>query len=74
MLEHIADEILSELNLYRCNLLYTGGGHFYMLLPNTKKTKEVLEIAQNKINEWFINEYGNSLYIAIASEEASITP
>ena len=71
MLEHIADEILSELNLYRCNLLYTGGGHFYMLLPNTEKTKKILEIAQNKINEWFINEYGNGLYIAIASEEAS---
>lgn len=71
MLEHIVDEILEENNLFRCNLLYTGGGHFYMLLPNTGKVQESLKKAQEKINDWFVNEFGNSLYIAIASVEAS---
>lgn len=71
MLEHIVDEILSQLDMFRCNLLYTGGGHFYMLLPNTEKTKNVLQEAQEKINDWFINEFGNALYIAIAASEAS---
>ena len=71
MLEHIVDEILEANNLYRCNLLYTGGGHFYMLLPNTEKAKEIIQIAQQKINDWFVNEFGNSLYIAISSVEAS---
>lgn len=71
MLEHIVDEILEANNLYRCNLLYTGGGHFYMLLPNTTKVQNSLKKAQEKINEWFVNEFGNSLYLAIASVEAS---
>lgn len=71
MLEHIVDELLSINNLYRCNLLYTGGGHFYMLLPNTDKAIENIKNAQNKINNWFVNEFGNNLYIAIASVEAS---
>lgn len=71
MLEHIVDEILSELNLFRCNLLYTGGGHFYMLLPNTQKTKDVLKKAQEKINDWFIDEFGSALFIAMAEVEAS---
>lgn len=71
MLEHIVDEILSQLNMFRCNLLYTGGGHFYLLLPNTEKTKNVLKEAQEKINDWFINEFGNALYIAIVASEAS---
>lgn len=71
MLEHIVDEILSINNLYRCNLLYTGGGRFYMLLPNTKKTIESIKTAQNKINDWFVREFGINLYIAISYVEAS---
>lgn len=71
MLEHIVDELLSINNLYRCNLLYTGGGHFYMLLPNTEKAIKSIKEAQNRINDWFVNEFGNNLYIAIASVEAS---
>ena len=71
MLEHIVDEILETNDLYRCNLLYTGGGHFYMLLPNTKKIQESIKNAQEKINDWFVNEFGSSLYIAISSVEAS---
>lgn len=71
MLEHIVDEILEANNLYRCNLLYTGGGHFYMLLPNTEKAKEIIQTAQEKINDWFVNEFGNNLYIAISSIETS---
>ena len=35
LLENLADEILGACSLYRTNLLYTGGGHAYILLPNT---------------------------------------
>ena len=50
--EHIIDEILSELELSRVNLLYSGGSHFYLLLPNTEKSKEVLEQYKEKINSF----------------------
>ncbi|MEW5822161.1 MAG: type III-A CRISPR-associated protein Cas10/Csm1 [Cyanobacteriota bacterium] len=68
LLEHIADEILEKLELSRANLIYTGGGHFYMLLPNTEKTNELLKLAEEKINQWFINKYGITLYLALAWE------
>lgn len=71
ILEHVVDEILEALSLYRCNLLYTGGGHFYMLLPNTEETDRILNLVQEKINNWFVSEFADSLYIAIASVEAS---
>ena len=71
MLEHLADEILEQLNLSRANILYSGGGHFYLILPNTSETKDVLSQFQIIINEWLLNNFGISLYIALAYQECS---
>ena len=68
LLEHMTDEILEYLGLSRANLLYTGGGHFYMLLPNTQKAKDALKKVQNSFNEWFLRHYGTALYLAMAKE------
>ena len=35
MLENFIDVLLEDLGLARTNLLYSGGGHFYLLAPNT---------------------------------------
>lgn len=40
MLEVIVDRLLEKLELTRANLLYTGGGHAYLLVSNTDKVKE----------------------------------
>lgn len=69
--EHIVDEILSELELCGVHILYIGGGHFYLVLPNTEITKEVLKNAKEKINEWLIREYSAELYFEISYSEAS---
>lgn len=71
LVEHIVDEILSELELCRVNLIYLGGGHFYLLLPNTEKAKEILENAKLKINEWLIKEYSAELYFEMSFVESS---
>ena len=71
MLEHLADEILEQLNLSRANILYSGGGHFYLILPNTSETKDVLSQFQIIINEWLLNNFGISLYMALAYLECS---
>ena len=34
MMEHLVDELLMKLSVSRANLIYTGGGHCYILLPN----------------------------------------
>lgn len=66
LLEHIVDELLSRLELSRANLLYTGGGHAYLLLPNTQKTLDALEAFSNELQEWFVETYRTDLYVASA--------
>ena len=62
--ENLIDNILSELSLSRANLLYAGGGHFYMLLPNTDKTKEIVGRVINDTNMWLIKTFDTALYVA----------
>ncbi len=64
LLENIADELLERLELTRCNLIYTGGGHSYILLANTERTKVVLNEFEQEIKEWFLTNYDVSLFIA----------
>jgi CRISPR-associated protein Csm1 len=71
LLEHISDEILEKLGLSRASLLYTGGGHFYLLLPNTKKVKNLLERTKEKVNDWFLNNFGITLYLSLAHSECT---
>lgn len=67
MVEHLADEILTALGLNRASLLYTGGGEFYMLLPNTSEADKILKQAKAKINHWFLAHYGTRLYLSLAA-------
>lgn len=69
--EHIIDEILSELELSRVNLLYSGGSHFYLLLPNTEKSKEVLEKYKEKINSFILEKIGAMIYFEMVYSETS---
>ncbi len=65
VLENIIDEILDRLELSRANLIYSGGGHFYMLADNTEETKQILEEGFRHVNEELLHLYGTSLYIAV---------
>lgn len=71
LLEHFIDNILSELDLSRANLIYSGGGHCYILLPNTEKAKDILERATQAINSWLLKKFKNKLYFASAFTECS---
>ncbi|MCD7779074.1 MAG: type III-A CRISPR-associated protein Cas10/Csm1, partial [Candidatus Gastranaerophilales bacterium] len=71
LLEHIIDEILEYLELSRANLLYSGGGHAYLLLPNTKNTNDCIDKTDKNINNWLLKQFSTSLYLAAASIECS---
>ena len=71
MLEHIVDEILEEFNLSRFNLLYTGGGHFYIIIPNLDSLSKIIKDIKDKINDWFIREFSIDLYIAMDFQKFS---
>ncbi len=69
--ENIADELLETLKLSRCNLIYSGGGTFQMLIPNTTENKEKTKEFITAINNWMIKQYKEKLYIAINYVECS---
>lgn len=71
MLEHVSDELFERLELSRANLLYTGGGHAYLLLPNTRQTKVIFEEFCDELQKWFIKHYGIDLYLATFLVECS---
>ena len=67
VMEHMMDEILEAASLSRANVIYSGGGHCYMLLPNTNKIKEIIKEKQESFNRFFLEQFDVSLYIACAS-------
>ncbi|MCD7854563.1 MAG: type III-A CRISPR-associated protein Cas10/Csm1 [Clostridiales bacterium] len=69
--EHFIDTILEETELSRANLIYSGGGHGYLLLANTAETKSVLDRLHKEINSWCLKTFKNSLYTAAAYTECS---
>ena len=64
MMEHVVDELLESVNLSRANLIYIGGGHCYLLMPNTEKIIERIEKYIADVNRWLLNTFDISLYIA----------
>ena len=71
MMEHLIDTELERLSLSRANLLYSGGGHCYLLLPNTEQVKSVLEEFVKEVNAWLMETYDVALYAATGYAEAS---
>lgn len=65
LLESIIDSVLEDLQLTRCNLLYSGGGHFYILGPATETAKSVVKAAEISVNRWLLDHVGTKLYIAL---------
>lgn len=71
MLEHIVDELLERLELSRANLIYSGGGHAYLLLPNTDRAKSTIDEFDSEAREWFIDNFGIDLYVAMGYRTCS---
>jgi len=63
LLDGVADTLLSKLNLPLANLLYSSGGKFYVLAPNTKYFQQVLSDIKQKIEKDLLDEYGGDIGI-----------
>ena len=64
LLENLIDELLESLRLSRANLIYSGGGHAWLMLPNTESAAEKIRIFEGKTNAWLLNTFGTELYMA----------
>lgn len=71
LMEHMIDSILDALELSRANLIYSGGGHCYILLPNTSNVKSFLDRYEQEVNTWLQSQFDTALYVATGYMEAS---
>lgn len=71
LMEHYADELLQCCGVSRANLLYTGGGHCYALLPNTPETVAQVKAWNRRFNDWLSEQFGVSLFLAHGWTECS---
>ncbi len=64
--EAVADYVLRELGLPACNLIYVGGGHFYLLAP-PGADRGLLPI-QRAVSRILLRHHGGDLYLALAAQ------
>lgn len=59
--EIMARKVLHEFNLSEVNLLYCGGGNFYLILPNINRAEEKLNIIQRETDEILLRAHKGKL-------------
>lgn len=64
LLESIIQYILKKLNLYRSNVVYSSGGGFFILAPNTEDIKTRLKEIENTISQKLFEKHKTDLFIA----------
>lgn len=64
IMENAIDLILEKMELSRTNIIYSGGGHAYLMFSNTENTKNIIEEFEKEINKWLLETFRTSLYIS----------
>jgi len=59
--------VLRRLNLPLVNLIYVGGGHFYLLAP--AGVGQTLRDVASEVSRALLRQHGPALYLALAGEE-----
>ncbi len=67
--EHIVSELLKSLQLTRCNIIFSGGGHFYILSHNTPSVKDAMQALKSKIDQYLFREFKGNLQLQLAYQE-----
>ena len=60
-IDHVAERLASAMKLSRCNILFTGGGHFYILGPNTEEAIRSISQCQEEINYYLFHAFNGTL-------------
>ncbi len=63
MMEHYVDELLRGCNLSRANLIYSGGGHCYLILPNTPVVENTVNAWNTRFNDFLLEQFGTGLFL-----------
>ena len=70
-MENLIDELLDYIGMSRSNLIYSGGGHAYIITANTENIKQKIVEFELKINEWLLDEFKTALFLGCGYAECS---
>lgn len=70
-MENLIDELLDYIGMSRANLIYSGGGHAYIITANTENIKQKIAEFELKINEWMLDEFKIALFLGCGYAECS---
>jgi len=65
----ITKRILNKLDMNESQILYSTGGHFYLILPNLDKVKEILNEEFEEINFELLKDFDGKLFLRSGYEE-----
>ncbi|MDR7437064.1 MAG: type III-A CRISPR-associated protein Cas10/Csm1 [Armatimonadota bacterium] len=63
--EAVAEYVRRDLDLFPCNVLYSGGGHFYLLAPLS--SQERVQSLRDRITDLLLDLFGGEVAIVLAS-------
>lgn len=69
--EHIIYEIGQATGCGRYSLIFSGGGGFSLLVPNTDENRKAINDFIKIINEWMVEQFGLQLFLAVHCEPVS---
>ena len=69
--ENVLDDFLDQAGLTRCNLIFSGGRHLHLFLPNTDRIRNLVESHMRSLNDWLVGQYQLDLYVSYGMYEAS---
>lgn len=69
--ENVLDDFLDEAGITRCNLIFSGGRHLHLFLPNVSSIKQLVPRFVRSINDWLADQFQLDLYISYGMHEAA---
>lgn len=68
--ENVLDDFLDESGITRCNLIFSGGRHLHLFLPNISAIKQLVPRFVRSTNDWLADQFQLDLYVSYGMHEA----
>jgi CRISPR-associated protein Csm1 len=66
----IAEYLVDELGMEQANILFVGGGHFNLLLPDTEAIRKLIGVLKRRLNKALFMQVGMQLGLLLECESA----
>ncbi|MBE8540200.1 type III-A CRISPR-associated protein Cas10/Csm1 [Geoglobus acetivorans] len=71
LVEDVVAELIERLELTRANIIFAGGGRFYIITHNTEEAKRIIKDVAMHVNRWLFDRFWGKLYFAVDSVEVN---